>query len=258
MDDPRVPGIVDRGFARAADIYSASRPGYPPAALAWLRDALGIGAAATVVEIGAGTGSFTRLLVQTGATVIAVDAVAPMLAALHDAMPAVATVVAPAQCVPLPDGSADAIVCATAFHWFATAETLAEFRRLLRPGGTLGLIWNLRDERVPWVARLSALTNAHDPGEARQHASGWRTPFPAPGFSPLVETEMAYAHRGSVEDVVIGRTLSTSFIAALDDADRAAVVAQVRALIAATPALAGGGCVTFPYRTHAYHCHRID
>lgn len=252
-----VDPVAAIGFERAATTYAAARPGYPDAALDWLRGPLGIDRHARVLEVGAGTGLFTRLLVRTGAAITAVDPVPAMLAQLHAALPDVATLPAAATAIPLPGGRFDAIVCATAFHWFASAATLAEFRRLLRPGGTLGLIWNVRDERVPWVASLSAITNVHAGEVVRQRDETWRDPFPAPGFSPLVESEMPYAHRGPAEAVVVGRTLSTSFIAALDDRARAEVVAEVRALIARTPALLATE-VTFPYRIRAYHCRRVD
>lgn len=246
------------GFARGAGIYAASRPGYPPAAMDWLRDRLGIGPGSKVIEVGAGPGKFTPLLIDAGAEVLATDPVSGMLVALEAALPGTRTAIASAQALPVADASADAIVCATAFHWFATAEVVAEFRRVLRPGGALGLIWNVRDHRVPWVAQLSAITDRYEDGEPRQRSGEWRRPFPAPGFSELHETDMAYAHRGTAEDVIVGRTLSTSFIAALPDDQRAEVEREVRALIAATPELANRTEIVFPYVTRGYDCRRID
>ncbi|QDZ08985.1 methyltransferase domain-containing protein [Sphingomonas panacisoli] len=224
----------------------------------WLRDRLRIGPGSTVVEVGAGPGKFTRLLADTGAEILATDPVPAMLAALAAALPGTRTAVASAQSLPLGDASMDAVVCATAFHWFATVEAVAEFRRVLRPGGTLGLIWNVRDVSVPWVAALSAITDRYEDAEPRQRTGAWRRPFPAPGFTPLHETCMRYEHRGSPEDVIVGRTLSTSFIAALPDETKAEVVAEVRDLIARTPELADRNEIVFPYVTTAYDCRRLD
>ena len=249
--------VAASGFAKAAGIYAASRPGYPAAARDWLHDRLGIGAGSKVIEVGAGPGKFTHLLADAGADVLATDPVPGMLAALGKALPGVRTAVASANALPVADASMDAIVCATAFHWFASADVVAEFRRVLRPGGTLGLIWNVRDERVPWVARLSAITNRYEDVEPRQRTGQWRAPFPAPGFTDLHETAMAYEHRGRAEDIVLGRTLSTSFIAALPDDRRAEVEREVRALIADSPELQGPD-VVFPYVTRGYDCRRID
>jgi SAM-dependent methyltransferase len=246
------------GFALGAEVYAASRPGYPPESTGWARDRLGIGRGSVVAEVGAGTGKFTPALIATGAQVIAVDPVPEMLEQLSAELPDVRVIVAPAQQLPFADASVDAIVCATAFHWFATAGTLAEFHRVLRPGGALGLIWNKRDSSVPWVARLSDITNRHQGNAPRETSGAWRALFPAPGFTPLTETVIRYDHCGSPEDVIVGRTLSTSFIAALDDDAKAEVVEEVRALIAATPELAGKAEIAFPYLTMAYDCRRLD
>jgi SAM-dependent methyltransferase len=246
------------GFADGADIYASSRPAYPGEALDWLRDRMGIGAASRVVEVGAGTGLFTRLILETGARVLAVDPVAEMLAHLAATVPGVATAIATAETLPVAAESVDAVICATAFHWFATSPVLAEFHRVLRPGGTLGLIWNVRDTEVPWVRRLSEITDRYQDDAPRQKSQAWRDIFPAPGFSPLHETAMRYDHAGTAEEVIIGRTLSTSFIAALPDDRRAILVDEIRAMIAATPELTGKHKVHFPYVTRAYDCHRID
>jgi SAM-dependent methyltransferase len=246
------------GFADGADVYAASRPAYPDAARDWLRDRLAIGPDSQVVEVGAGTGLFTRLLLDTGAMVLATDPVPEMLAHLASALPGGATAVATADALPVADGSVDAVICATAFHWFATPQVLAEFRRVLRPGGMLGLIWNVRDNEIPWVRRLSEITDRYQHDAPRQKSQAWREVFPAPGFTPLRETVMRYDHVGTPEDVIVGRTLSTSFIAALPEDRRAVLVDEVRAMIAATPDLAGKRGIRFPYVTRAYDCHRID
>jgi SAM-dependent methyltransferase len=246
------------GFAGGADIYAASRPAYPGEALDWLRDRMGIGPGSHVVEVGAGTGLFTRLILETGAKVLATDPVAEMLAHLAVTIPGVATAVATAEALPVAEESVDAVICATAFHWFATPQVLAEFRRVLRPGGTLGLIWNVRDNEVPWVRRLSEITDRYQDDAPRQKSQAWRGVFPAPGFTPLRETAMRYDHVGTAEEVIVGRTLSTSFIAALPDDRRAALVEEVHAMIAATPELAGKSKVLFPYVTRGYDCHRTD
>lgn len=244
------------GFDRAADVYATSRPGYPEAIVDWMRDRLGIVPGSTVLELGAGTGKFTASLIGTGADILALEPIATMLDHLVADFPGVRPLVGQAEAIPLPDASVDAVVCATAFHWFATPAVMAEIRRVLKIGGTLGLVWNLRDESVGWVEQLSVLTNAHQGTALRERADAWRDVFPADGFSPLAESEWPYAHQGAVEDVVVGRTLSTSFIATLPSAARADVVAQVRDLIAATPELQHDP-VAFPYVTKGYDCRRI-
>ena len=109
-----------------------------------------------------------------------------MRAELSHAFPDVDVLEGRAEALPLSDASVDAILCAQAFHWFATREALAEMRRVLKIGGKLGLIWNVRDESVGWVFQLTTLLAPYQ-GDAPRHESGrWREVFPAEGFSQLV------------------------------------------------------------------------
>ncbi len=139
------------GYKTAADTYIKGRPDYPPQVSQWLTQTLGLDSHKTVIDLGAGTGKFTGRLVATDAQVIAVEPVAQMLEKLSAAWPQVLAVSGTATDLPLPDASVDAVVCAQAFHWFATPEALSEIARVLKPGGKLGLIWNLRDTQVSWV-----------------------------------------------------------------------------------------------------------
>ena len=246
-----------QGFAQAAETYVRGRPGYPPAVEGWLDEAIGLGPGAEVLDLGAGTGKFTPRLVATGARVTAVEPVAEMRAALAASLPQVATLGGSAEAIPLGDAAVDAVVCAQAFHWFATRAALAEIRRVLKPGGALGLIWNVRDERVDWVRALNRVFEPYEGDTPRFHSGAWRAPFPAPGFTPLVEARFPSGHAGPVEQVVLDRTLSVSFIAALPQAERERVAEAVRRLIRDTPALSGGGEVVFPYVTQAYSCQKV-
>jgi SAM-dependent methyltransferase len=240
------------GFAQGAEGYARNRPDYPSAVIDWLREALALKATTTAVDLGAGTGKFIPSLLATGTRVIAVEPVAAMRDRLAKEYPHVVAVAGTADAMPLADASVDAVVCATAFHWFATREALAEIHRVLRPGGRLGLIWNVRDERVDWVTRLGAVVAHYEDDTPRQRSQAWRTVFPFDGFSPLQECEFAYTHEGPAERVIVGRVLSTSFIAALPDDTRARVADEVRALIDAEPTLAGRDRVEVPYRTMTY------
>ncbi|KMO30320.1 SAM-dependent methyltransferase [Methylobacterium tarhaniae] len=245
------------GFAAGAGTYARGRPDYPAALGAWLRDALRLGPGRSVADLGAGTGKFTRLLAATGADVTAIEPVDAMRAQLAASLPGVTAHAGSAEAMPLEEASLDALVCAQAFHWFSTRAALAEIRRVLKVGGRLGLVWNVRDEAVPWVAELTAIMNAHEGDAPRYHTGAWRDPFPAEGFGPLHEEAFPHGHRGAPEQVILDRTLSVSFIAALPESERARVADAVRGLIARTPELAGRDEVTFPYRTHACWCERI-
>jgi SAM-dependent methyltransferase len=240
------------GYAQGAETYARGRPGFPLEALGWLTNDLQLAPGKTVVELGAGTGKFTQLLLRTKADVIAVEPVAAMLARLSADLPAVRTLRATAQDLPLAGASVDAVICAQSFHWFATPGSLAEIRRVLKPGGVLGLIWNVRDQSIDWIAELTRIMAPYEGDAPRYDKGEWRRVFPAPGFGPLQEKSFAHAHVGSADRVIMDRVASVSFIAALDDATRRTVLDEVRTLIAATPALAGKAQVSAPYLTRAY------
>jgi SAM-dependent methyltransferase len=243
-----------QGFGRSVDAYVRGRPDFPAAALGWLRQDLALCPGKLAVDLGAGTGKFTRQLIETGATVVAVEPVDAMREQLARDLPAVTAVAGRAQRIPLANSTVDALVCAQAFHWFASAESLAEIHRVLKPGGFLGLIWNVRDQSVDWVAQLTRIMAPYEGDAPRYDHGEWRRAFPAKGFGPLVERTFPHEHVGPPEQVIVDRVGSVSFIAALDDSKREQVLAQVAALIFSSPALAGRDVVSMPYVTRAYHC----
>ncbi len=241
-----------RGFALQAGAYARGRPDYPASLDAWLRDAVGLGPGARVLDLGAGTGKFVPRLAATHAHVVAVEPVAAMRERLVAAHPLVEALEGSAEAIPLDDASVDAVVCAQAFHWFATPAAMAEIGRVSRPGGVLALIWNVRDESVPWVRALGAIVRPHEGDAPRFHSGDWRRVFPAAGFGPLEETRFPHTHVGTADAVIVDRFLSVSFIAALADAERASVERRLRELIANEPALAGRDEIVFPYETVAF------
>jgi SAM-dependent methyltransferase len=246
-----------QGFAQQAGTYARGRPDYPAALDAWLRDTLRLGPDTSVVDLGAGTGKFTPLLTATGPSVIAIEPVAAMRAELCKALPEVAALAGRAEAMPLPDASGDVVVCAQVFHWFASAAALAEIRRVLRPGGRLGLVWNVRDESVDWVAALTRIITPFEGDAPRFYKGDWQRVFPAEGFSPLTLSSLPHTHDGPAQRVIVDRFMSVSFIAALPPARQEEVRAQLQAVIDHTPALAGQAAVSFPYRTQAYCCTRM-
>lgn len=241
------------GYVSAADSYVRGRPDYPPEIEHWLRNDIGAERGKTIVDLGAGTGKFTPRLLATGASVIAVEPVPQMLRKLAAALPQVNALEGTAESIPLPDASVDAVICAQAFHWFASKAALAEIHRVLKPGGKLGLVWNMRDGSVDWIARLDQIVNRVEGDTPRYYTGAWRQVFPFDGFGPLHEQHFSHGHTGTPEDVIVNRVRSTSFVAALPAAERAAIDAQLHALIAGEPALHGKQTVTVPYATAAFY-----
>jgi ubiquinone/menaquinone biosynthesis C-methylase UbiE len=220
-----------KAFDGAADAYDRARPDYPPEAVEWLLRTLGVATGGTVVDLAAGTGKLTRLLARARARVIAVEPAPGMLARLRNLLPDVEAHEGTAEAIPLPDGSADAVTVAQAFHWFAREDALAEIQRVLRPGGRLGLVWNRRDLTAPVHAGLERILMAYKPADVPRHRSGaWRSAMDGTErFELLAEHEIRSEQRLDTEGLV-DRAASTSFIAALDPAERERALGEVRAL----------------------------
>jgi ubiquinone/menaquinone biosynthesis C-methylase UbiE len=244
------------GFGSAAQTYARGRPEYPSELLAWLREEVALGRGKIAIDLGAGTGKFTKLLLQTGATVIAVEPVDAMRTELAAALPEVHALMGTAQAMNLPAASGDSVLCAQAFHWFATEEALAEIHRVLKPGGKLGLVWNVRDESVDWVGAISNIIAPYE-GDTPRYRNEWQRPFKGVRFSELREIRFVYLHIGTPHQVIVDRFLSVSFIAALPDRDKSKVARQLAELIASHPALQNRETIAFPYQTHAFCCDRL-
>lgn len=208
-------------FGAQAAAYAAGRPGYPEDALRWILPA----GATRVLDLAAGTGVLTHQLLGMGLDVAAVEPDASMRAHVPAAaQPQEGT----AEAIPLDDGSVDAVVVGTAFHWFDGPVAMAEMHRVLRPGGRVGLLWNLLDDSEPWVwrfcdimqaeARTSALLPDQDPPYAD-----------VDGMSPAERA--TFAHREPYDvDRLLAYVQSWSQTILMPDADREALLDEIRAV----------------------------
>jgi len=243
------------GFDKAAKEYERARPGYPDAAVDWMVDRLHPGSG-LVVDLAAGTGKMTRALVSRGLNIVAVEPVEGMRAQLGEALPGVRPLDGTAEHIPLEDGSAAAVVVAQAFHWFRHDEALREIHRVLRAHGRLAIVWNVRDERTDWVARVTKIIEPYEgTGGVRipRYKTGeWRRAFETTTLFRLAD-ETTVEHPQTMDaQGLVERVASTSFIAALPDDKRAAVEEEVRDLSRTHPDLAGRETFEFPYLTEVY------
>jgi SAM-dependent methyltransferase len=210
--------------------YERARPDYPPAAVDWLVEALGVARGDRVLDVGAGTGKLTRPLLERGLHVIAVEPVAGMRGTLERTAAAAHVRAGRAEALPLGDEQVDAVVAGQAFHWFATLDALREFARVLRPAGRLGLVWNRRDLEQSLQADIRRLVAPYR-GGAPEHASdAWRSAFTSDAPFALDE-ERAFGHVQALDaDGLVDRVLSISFIATLPADEQRAIAEQVRGL----------------------------
>ena len=239
------------GFGSGAEAYERSRPDYQPAAVEWIVDALELQRGSTVLDLGAGTGKFTRALMTHGLNVVAVEPSDDMRRVLNQVLPAVQVLPGTADAIPLPDQAVDAVAVAQAFHWFDAQVALHEMARVLRPAGGIGLIWNERDESVPWVFELSRRMRWH---ECRPYEVGM-------DFRPVVDSVGLFApcrqHLFSFAEVLdhqglLDRVGTSSYIVAMAESEREDLLADVGGWIATLP-----NPVHLPYVTAAYVARRL-
>jgi ubiquinone/menaquinone biosynthesis C-methylase UbiE len=183
----------------------------------------------TVLDLAAGTGKLTRLLVPSGATVVAVEPAAGMRAELECAVPGVDVRSGTAEAIPLPSESVDAVTVAQAFHWFDLDRAVPEIRRVLRRGGTLALLWNEWDPADPAAAAVDEVVEPLRP--ARIPPRRWREQLDeSPLFGVLEHHRFPYEETLPLADAV-QREATTSAVASLGDDERAAVLARIHAAL---------------------------
>jgi SAM-dependent methyltransferase len=217
------------GFA-GAERYNAYRPGYPREAVEHIREVAKLSRRSTVVDLAAGSGLMTRLLSPVG-RLIAVEPLPEMRRVLAAEVPEAEVLEGTAVHIPLKSHIADAVVVAQAFHWFANTDAANEISRVLKPEGVLALVWNKRDHRDPWMARLREIIDPYRGDSPHHEDMRWREVFAATD-SPLTLTEhktFSWQEQITLERLK-GRVLSISFIALLDPTGQSAVFRRLEEL----------------------------
>ncbi|WP_144712882.1 class I SAM-dependent methyltransferase [Curtobacterium pusillum] len=231
-----------QSFGSAADAYEHGRPGYPAEAAA----ALVPEGARLVVDVGAGTGKFTRTLVGRAAEVVAVEPDPAMRRLLSSVLPDVRALDGTGEAIPLADGSADAVTFAQAWHWVHPGRGATEAARVLRPGGVLGLVWNVRDETRPWAQRLGALMK-----QPESRVMDYGAPVVGAPFDDGTYEQFHWVHeqeRSAFLDMVASR----SYVIVLPPAERTALLDAVQRLLDDDPETAGRATVPVAYTTHVH------
>ncbi|MFJ3956475.1 class I SAM-dependent methyltransferase [Arthrobacter sp. NPDC090010] len=237
---------MGRAFERGGEHYERVRPSYPEEAARWCVPA----GAADAVDLGAGTGKFTALLGALGLSVTAVEPSEDMLRQLHTALPDVTTVVGTAEATGLPSASADVVTAAQTWHWVDPQAASAEAARVLRPEGTLALLWNQLDTSVPWVHRLSRIMHAGD--VIKPHF----VPAIGPGFGEAAAAVLPWNDELSTADI-IELAKSRSYYLRSAEPVRAKVMANLDWYLHEHLGHGAEEMITLPYRCYAWRAQRL-
>ncbi len=229
------------GYDRHSDVYATVRPTYHDRLVERFVERFGRG---EVAEIGAGSGIFTSQLSNSGCIPIAVEPVEAMRRKLLEANPTARIQDGTAEQTGLAANSVDTVVAAQAFHWFDHEKALEEIDRILRPGGHLVCVWNVRDESIPWVAAYTEVVDRHAKSTPRYRTMDWRRAIDGDARFEAVDEWHIDNPVPTTPDGVVARALSTSFIAALDDVTQATVLDEIRSIADEV-----GSKFVYPYRS---------
>ncbi|MGH3259129.1 MAG: class I SAM-dependent methyltransferase [Streptosporangiaceae bacterium] len=251
MDDPRQGDRLLRGssFGGAANAYAEHRPGYAEAVVRWALEPVWARRPLRVVDLGAGTGKLTATLIRLGAEVTAVEPDPKMLDVLRRDLASARSLSGSAEEIPLPDGSADAVVAGQAMHWFNLDRALPEIARVLSPGGVLAGLWNVDDDRVDWVADLAKISKHNSSVTLLR----WREGNPesrqerlltegSEFFGPPQIGEFEHGHPRTADSLVDMIGTHSHFLV-MDETDRTRLLAQVRDFLHERPETSAGGFV---------------
>jgi SAM-dependent methyltransferase len=234
---------ISAGYSSKVSEYVSGRPEYPGALLSDLPPAN------TIIDLGAGTGKFTELLALTGKRILAVEPIEKMATRIPvDRLKAVEVLIGSAELIPVPDQVADLVCCATAFHWFDYVKATREILRVLKVDGALALIWNVRDDRVPWVAKFSSIMDTYASDTPRQSTGKWRIIFDDVRFRHLSSRSYHFSQPMPASGIV-DRALSTSFITVLPEEEQNILRTKIESLIERDSLLSNRDVIEFPYVT---------
>ncbi len=271
---PQAKAERARSFGEVASHYERYRPGPPLGAVDWLVPKR----VGRIVDLGAGTGALTRLLVDRADEVIAVEPDERMRSVLVEEVAGVKAVMGRGESMPVPDSSADAVVASASWHWVDPVPALHEVARVLVPGGVLGVLWSGPDPEGPFVAQARALladrsrgsadSSAGDGsvgegdgdfaalimGDASRPASSLEIPEGVPFDQP--EHEAFLWDVALNADDLIGLLGTFSWIITMPDQTRAGVLAEARRLLHDILGVEGDVTVDVAFRAEAWRARR--
>jgi SAM-dependent methyltransferase len=245
-DDASVRAIRATSFGAIADHYDRFRPSPPIEAAEWFVPH----EAGRIVDMGAGTGGFSRVLAQLVDGVVAVELDLRMAAVAAARSPGVAVVNGRAESLPLCAASFDAVVVSSAWHWMDPSRAVPEVGRVLRPGGVFGVIWNGPDRSVDWVGDL------FQGGSDRHRRHREFTIPPGHGFDEPEQRIIRYSLRRSKAQL-IGLVATYSRFASLSESERRDAVRRITELVERYPLWRGQTGIELPMAAQCWRVTRL-
>lgn len=247
-------------FGAVASHYERYRPGPPSAAVKWLLP----DRVARAVDLGAGTGALTRLLTERADEVVAVEPDPRMRQVLAERVPTAKALEGRGEDIPLPNGSADAVLASSSWHWMEPGATLAEVHRVLVPGGVLGVIWSGPDAEGPFLSQAKELLRSSLGdgsrlsgflGDAERPASTLEIP-PEAGFDERERRLFSWTAGLTAEDL-IGLLGTYSWTINLDPPKRTRLFDEARRLLRDVAGLTGSATVEVSFRADVWRARRL-
>lgn len=244
-----------KAYQNVADAYVRGRPEYTNESVMALANALQVSSLSQVVDLGAGTGKFTKHLLPLCPNIYTVEPIAAMRDKQRIFLRDEQILEGHAESIPFPDLSLDCVFVANAFHWFDGAKALKEIHRVLKPAGGLGLIW-LNDGvfTSEWGKYIDEMIAVYEDGAPQRKTGAWVEAFnETRNFQPLNERHLIH-NRETTPELVLDRVGSLSFIARLPEKEQEKLMIKVRNLVNTHPQTSGKTsfsieCVTDIYWT---------
>jgi SAM-dependent methyltransferase len=238
-----------QGFGNGS-LYDSARPEYPAEAVEFLVATLELDVSAHVLDLGAGSGIFSRQLLPYVARVTAVDPSESMRAALRETSPRIEVLEGRDTQIPMADSNVAAVFAAQAFHWFDVDRALAEIHRVLIPGGGLGLLWNERDESVEWVSDLGRAMQ-WDRRQPYRVGMDFSEQIRRGTFGDIERRQFAHSQLLDHE-ALYRRVLSTSYISLMEKPEQDDLMRGVERVVVRLPEP-----VSLPYVTDVYRARAL-
>jgi SAM-dependent methyltransferase len=219
-------------FASVADAYERGRPGYPPAAVGAITAELGVAPSDPVLDLAAGTGKLSRVLLDAGLDVVAVEPLESLREVLAGRIGAARVRAGVAEHIPLPDASVALVTVSDAFHWFDHQVALSEIRRVLRPGGGLAVLATVPDwSDASWSHELGTLLQELRPPHPHFDGPPWQEAVRASDEWTALREVRVTTLSPAEPDRIVDYVSSMSWVAAMPEGQRIETLERIRVLI---------------------------